>query len=277
VKQRELVRPDTTIRFWTGGHDGGPPLVFLHGATLDHRSWTAQVEALRSRYRLVLPDLRAHGRSTAPGPFAFAAAVDDIVALLDELELERTGLVGLSLGGNIAQEIVHRYPARVTALVVADATCNTSPRHAWQAPLATATLSGLGMLPRDAFLQATAAVTARDAAVQRYVREVNAARSTRESVQILRSMLDEALHPDPGYQLPIPTLLMHGDGDQIGDIAAGTRAWADREPLAEYVTVPRARHLSNQDNPEAFNAALVSFLDRVLLPADAGPSGVGAR
>jgi len=90
-------------------------------------------------------------------------------------------------------------------------------------------------------------------------------------------MLDEALHPDAGYQLPIPTLLMHGDGDQIGDIAAGTRAWADREPLAEYVTVPRARHLSNQDNPEAFNAALVSFLDRVLLPADAGPSGVGAR
>ena len=62
------------------------------------------------------------------------------------LDVDGIGLVGLSLGGNIAQEIVHRDPARVAALVVADATCNTSSRHAWQAPMAIAALSGLGML-----------------------------------------------------------------------------------------------------------------------------------
>ena len=93
-------------------------------------------------------------------------------------------------------------------------------------------------------------------------------------------MLSEALHPDPEYRLPVPTLLMHGDGDQFGDIVAGTRAWAAGEPLAEYVTIPRARHVSNQDNPEAFNAALVSFLDRVLAPAEATdvrPVRVGAE
>jgi 3-oxoadipate enol-lactonase len=258
-----------TIRYWTGGDEAGPPLVFLHGATLDHRSWSAQVDVLRSRYRIVVADLRAHGESTAPGSFTFADAVDDVVALLDVLDVDGIGLIGLSLGGNIAQEIVHRDPARVAALVVADATCNTSPRHFWQAPMAIAALSGLGMLGVEAFLQATAQVTARDAAVQRYVREVNANRSTRESLQILSSMLSEALHPDPEYRLPVPTLLMHGDGDQIGDIASGTRAWAAGEPLAEYVTIPRARHVSNQDNPEAFNAALVSFLDRVLETASA--------
>jgi pimeloyl-ACP methyl ester carboxylesterase len=273
VKRHELVRPDTTIRYWAGGHDAGPALVFLHGATLDHRSWEAQVNALRSRYRVVVPDLRAHGESCVDGPFAFGAAVDDVIALLDALELDHLAIVGLSLGGNIAQELVHRDPARATALVVADATCNTSARHPWQTSMAIATLAGLGMVGRDLFLHATAHATARNADVQRYVLEMNAVRSTQATLQILRAMLDEALHPDPAYRLPIPTLLMHGDGDQFGDIVAGTKAWADGEPLAEYLTIPHARHVSNQDNPEVFNAALTSFLDRALPSVGTG----GAR
>jgi 3-oxoadipate enol-lactonase len=272
MQRYELVRGDVTTRYWVGGRTTGPVVVFLHGATLDHRAWDTQVEALGAHYRLVVPDLRGHGESTAPGPFTFAAAVDDVVGLLDELDLDGIGLVGLSLGGNIAQEIVHRYPARVAALVVADSTGNTSARHALQAPMTIAAISGLGMLGRDAFLHATAHVTAQAPEVQAYVRAVNATRSTPEAIQILTSMLSEALHPDESYRLPVPTLLMHGDGDQIGDIAAGTRAWAAREPLAEYRTVPRARHASNQDNPEAFNAALTSFLDRFL-----GPAGTASR
>jgi 3-oxoadipate enol-lactonase len=267
MERHELARPDGPVRYWLGGRGDGPVLVFLHGATLDHRSWDAQRIALQSRYRIVVPDLRAHGESMTADAFSFAAAVDDVVALLDDLDLDRIGLIGLSLGGNIAQEIVYRDPARVAALVVADATCNTCPRHAWQAPLTIAALSGLGLLGRDTFLHATATATARDPDVQRYVREVNRTRSSRDTLAILTSMLGAALHPDEAYRLPVPTLLLHGDGDQLGDIAAGTRAWAAREPLAEYAIVPGAQHASNQDNPEAFNAALTAFLDRTLAPS----------
>jgi 3-oxoadipate enol-lactonase len=110
VQRHELVRPDATIRYWTGGSDAGPALVFLHGATLDHRSWAAQVEALRSWYRIIVPDLRAHGESGTPLPFTFGAAVDDIAALLDELDLHDVGLVGLSLGGRRALGPRHAGP-----------------------------------------------------------------------------------------------------------------------------------------------------------------------
>jgi 3-oxoadipate enol-lactonase len=262
MNQHELMRPDATIRYWTDGPDTAPTLVLLHGATLDHHAWDPQVDALNSHYRLVVPDLRDHGASTGTGRFTFDDAVADIVALLDHLDLRDIGLVGLSLGGNIAQEIVHRDAGRIAALVVADATCNTASRHSLEAPMTIASLSGLSMIGRDAFLNATANITAEDPAVQQYVRDVNRTRPTQDVVQILTSMLTGALHPDEAYRLPVPTLLMHGENDHLGDILYSTRAWAQREPLAEYVAVPRARHVSNQDNPLAFNAAMTAFLDR---------------
>jgi 3-oxoadipate enol-lactonase len=268
MDQHELTRPDATIRYWTDGPDTAPTLVLLHGATLDHHAWDPQVDALNSRYRLVVPDLRGHGASTGPGLFTFDDAVGDIVALLEHLDLRHVGLVGLSLGGNIAQEIVRRDPGRIAALVVADATCNTASRHSLEAPMTIASLSGLSLIGRDAFLNATANLTAEDPAVQQYVRDVNRTRPTQEVVQILSSMLTGALHPDGAYRLPVPTLLMHGENDHLGDILYSTRAWAQREPLAEYVAVPRARHVSNQDNPVAFNAAVTAFLDRALAAAN---------
>ena len=264
MDQHELTRPDATIRYWTDGPDTAPALVLLHGATLDHHAWDPQVEALDAHYRLVVPDLRGHGAST--GRFTFDDAVADVVALLDHLDLRHVGLVGLSLGGNIAQEIVRRDPGRIAALVVADATCNTASRHSLEAPMTIASLSGLSMIGRDAFLSATANITAEDPAVQQYVRDVNRTRPTQDVVKILSSMLTGALHPDGAYRLPVPTLLMHGENDHLGDILYSTRAWAQREPLAEYVAVPRARHVSNQDNPLAFNAAMTAFLDRTLAP-----------
>src|SRR3954454_15163102 len=127
----DLVRPEATLRYWTGGAAGGRIVVLLHGATLDHRAWSPQVEALQESFQLVVPDLRAHGEST--GSFDFDAAVEDVFALLDELSVGSVVLVGLSLGGNLAQEVVRRAPGLVSAIVVADATCNSGARH----PLAT--------------------------------------------------------------------------------------------------------------------------------------------
>lgn len=266
----ELVRPDARIRYRATGPQAAPAVVFLHGSTLDRHAWAGQVEALEQDYRVVVPDLRGHGESTLEGRFEFAAAVDDILALLDELDAERVAVVGLSLGGNIAQEIVYRHPERVDALVVADATCNTAPRSPLQVPVTLGYLAAQMMTSRDRFLQRAAAVTAHDEDVRQYVRDANDDRSVGEILQILMSLVNDALRPDPEYRLPVPTLLIHGDGDRIGDIAEGTRAWAEREPQAAYVVVPDAGHASNQDNPDAFNAALTRFLAAALPPARPG-------
>ena len=272
-ERRELRRPDMTIRYWVSGPARAPRVVLLHGATLDHHAWDAQVAVLSKRYRVVVPDLRGHGESTLAGPFRFEDALADIEALLDVLDAERPDslitLGGLSLGGNLAQELVYRAPGRVDALVVADSTCNTSVRHPLAAGMTLAYLTTLGLASHERFVRRAAEATSPYDDVRQYVTESNADRTNGETVQILAELLQSALHADPDYRLPVPTLLLHGDADRVGDVVDSSRAWAARDDGAEYVVVPGAGHASNQDNPAAFNAALLAFLERVHAPAGA--------
>jgi 3-oxoadipate enol-lactonase len=270
TRRRELIRPDATIRYWVSGPARAPRVVLLHGATLDHHAWDAQVRALKKRYRVVVPDLRGHGESTMEGPFRFEDALADVLALLDAVDHPGTPVTlgGLSLGGNLAQEVVYRAPDRVDALVVADSTCNTSVRHPLAAAMTIASLAARSSLSsHDGFVRSAAEVTSPREDVREYVVGTNADRTNAETYQILAELLATALHADPDYELPVPTLLLHGDVDRVGDIVDSTRAWAARDDRAEYVVVPGAGHASNQDNPAAFNAALLAFLARVQAPA----------
>src|SRR3954466_7472880 len=99
-------------------------------------------------FPLVVPDLRAHGQST--GSFDFAAAVDDVGALLEALPTDELILVGLSLGANIAQDLVQQDPGRVRALVLADATSNTAPPapHVLHVQCGRAAVAGAGQRAR---------------------------------------------------------------------------------------------------------------------------------
>ena len=272
VREHVLPRPDATIHYWTAGPTEAPIVVLLHGATLDHRAWAPQIDALAARFHVVAPDLRAHGRST--GHFGFHAAVEDVLALLDEWPSRRTVLVGLSLGANIAQEVLRRRPESVHALVAADTTCNTAARHPLAASFGVAAVTAQAAMAGDGFARQAARAAAEKPEVRDYVVQVNADRSNRETVHILTSLLTTALHSDPDYRLPVPTLLVHGQFDHIGDIAAAMPAWSRREPLARHAVIPSAGHTSNLDNPETFTALLTVFIDEVLhrRPATRSPS-----
>jgi 3-oxoadipate enol-lactonase len=262
LDEHVLARPEATIRYWTVGPVAAPTVFLLHGATLDHRAWAPQIDALAGRFHLVAPDLRAHGRST--GQFSFEGAVQDVLRLLDQLAVGRVVLAGLSLGGNIAQEVIRRRPGCADALIAADTTCNTVARHPLAASLSVAAVRSQALLAGDAFARQAAHATAVNPQVREYVMEVNAHRSNRETVDILTSLLTTALHPEPDYRLPVPTLLVHGQHDRIGDIASTMPTWAQREPLARYAVIPEAGHASNLDNPDAFTALITAFLDEVL-------------
>src|SRR5919107_6105660 len=88
------------------GQDDGPVLVFVNSLGSDFRIWQEVVPAFADRFRVVLYDKRGHGLSDAPpAPYSIDDHTDDLLALLDDLGISRAALVGLSMGGMIAQRM----------------------------------------------------------------------------------------------------------------------------------------------------------------------------
>lgn len=103
----------------------GEVVLFLHGHTLDRRMWNEQVELLKDKYRVVVPDLRGYGKtSDPPDGYQFTHA-DDVIALMDTLGIEKAHVVGLSMGAYVAGDMVALFPERLhTCVMVSGETCN---------------------------------------------------------------------------------------------------------------------------------------------------------
>lgn len=97
----------------------GTPVVLLHGLTLSGLMWTPQVKALSKTYRVIIPDLRGHGKSSAPDHgYTFHDYASDIKRLFDELNMDKAHLIGLSLGGAVAAEFTVAYAESVISTVL---------------------------------------------------------------------------------------------------------------------------------------------------------------
>lgn len=100
----------------------GPPIVFVHGALMDHSQWTPQLEALDDEFTVYAYDVRGHGRTggTDRSAYSMELFAEDLDAFLTELGIERPVLCGLSMGGAIAQTYASIHPENVGGLVLAD-------------------------------------------------------------------------------------------------------------------------------------------------------------
>ena len=101
---------------------GDPAVMLVHGMAGDATFWDDVVAALGTTHRLIIPELRGHGRSAVPdsGDYSIEANASDLLMVLDALEVERVVLVGHSFGASVVMEMAARAPARVAGLVVVD-------------------------------------------------------------------------------------------------------------------------------------------------------------
>jgi len=102
-------------RLWVEDEGAGPAILFLHGGLGDARLWAPVSERLRDSFRCVRYDFRFFGRSE--GPDEEWSSLDDAIGVLDTLEIERSAVVGLSMGGGVALRLGQAHPDRVTAIV----------------------------------------------------------------------------------------------------------------------------------------------------------------
>ena len=109
------------------GRRDGAPLVFINSLGTDFRIWNEVAEILAPDFRIVLHDKRGHGLSES-GPADYAR---DLAALLDQVGVGRATIVGLSIGGMIAQEFYRHHPDRVAALVLCDTAAKIGTDEVW--------------------------------------------------------------------------------------------------------------------------------------------------
>jgi len=103
-------------------HGDGEPLLWLHGGLGHGADWTFIFKDPPAGFQLIAPDLRGHGRSTGAGPtYSFEQSAGDMFALLDQLQIERIKVIGLSGGGITALHMGAMHPDRVAALVTVSA------------------------------------------------------------------------------------------------------------------------------------------------------------
>src|SRR5580692_7896604 len=120
VPSQKLKSGDAEIVYWTFG--SGPPVVLLHPFPANHEFWLPVADALSTRYRLILPDLRGHGDSEiGEGPATMEKHAADLARVLDAANVGRAPLIGVSIGGYALFEFWRKHRGRVAALGL----CNT--------------------------------------------------------------------------------------------------------------------------------------------------------
>jgi 3-oxoadipate enol-lactonase len=246
----------------TGG--SGAALVLLHGFPLDRSMWQGQAEALGGEFRGVAPDLRGLGE-TPPGDdgVSIEGMADDVAALLDELNLGRVVLGGLSMGGYVAFELFRKYPGRVRALVLADTRPQADTeegRRAREESAQRALKEGMAPIVESMLPKLVSAGTReRGGEVLERVRAMMLRTSPEGAAAALRAM---ALRRDQTDLLPsikVPTLIVVGSEDAVTP-PADAEAMKAKIEGSRLVVVEGAGHLSNVEQPEEFNRALAEFL-----------------
>src|SRR5690606_30367827 len=173
--------------------------------------------------------------------------LDDIAALLEHLDLPSSVLVGHSLGGNLAQELVRRHPQLVGGLVAIDCTWNTGPLSAIERFALRLAAPSLALIPARAlprFMASASAVT--PAAVEAL--EAAFARMQKARFLDIWRATTALVAPDPGYRTPVPLTLIRGERDRTGNIATAMPDWARAEGIAEHV-IPNAGTMPIRDAP----------------------------
>ncbi len=254
-----LERPGCQLHYWVNGPVHGRPLLLLHAGGLDHHQFDGQMELLARRFRVFAPDLRGHGRSSADAAFTLEHALADLRALLDVWALQRIQVVGVALGGLLAQLLHAQEPERVDGLVLMSCLpLRRDPPSRW-ARLAGRMARGVVRLLPFWIIQAQAAVRMGNRGrVQRYA-SVALARSGKHHLLATWAQVAQTwARSTPS--LPVHTLVLYGVYDRILSAQALERVWAQHHPQVERIPVPGAGHSVAQDNPLFVNAVLAERL-----------------
>jgi pimeloyl-ACP methyl ester carboxylesterase len=232
----------------------GSPLVLLHGYPLDHHLWDEVVPLLQDTFDLIVPDLRGFGKSSAVDSFyTMEDIASDIAALLDHLEIEKTALVGHSMGGYVALAFARLYPERITGLglvstqVVADAPDRRDGRYKSAAEVADKGIASVVAAMTSKFTS--------DARLQEFARQSMERQQPAAYIGALKAMAERVDSTPLLSSLTVPVVIVHGDADSLIPIDRA-REVKVALPNAHLVEISEAGHMPMMEAKEKTAEAL---------------------
>ncbi|AJF66028.1 alpha/beta fold hydrolase [Streptomyces vietnamensis] len=248
----------------------GPALLLVHGHPFDHTMWQPQIDRFsRTGYRVIAPDLRGYGATplgATTGATLLGDFAEDLVALLDALDVQDCVLTGLSMGGQIAMELVRRHPERVRGLVLADTFPAAETEDGRKARNAMADrLLREGMRGyADEVLDRMVAPYNTHAAP--HVHRMMCATDPVAAAAALRGRAERPDYRETLTKVAVPALVVVGRDDTYTPVADAEEMHA-LLPDSTLTVIERAAHLPNLERPEEFDAALDAFLRSLVRPS----------
>ncbi len=239
-------------------------LLLIHGFPLDRALWHAQTRELGNVARVIAPDLRGFGESGMPsGDVTVDTFSNDLCGLLDSLKIKNAVVAGLSMGGYIALAFYRKFPDRVRGLILANTKAGADSPEAKKGRDDNAALArekgasaiAERMLPK----MLTPKTAAERADLTRAVNTMMARQSVGGLVGALKAIRDRPDSTPTLSTITVPTLIITGAEDTLIP-PKESELMRDAISGSRLVAIPSAAHLSNYEQPEAFNQAVRKFL-----------------
>ena len=260
-----------TIAYLDSAPAGGNlrTIVLLHAFPIGAGLWEPQMRNVPAGWRLIAPDLRGFGGSTELDSVSGASMSDyaqDVVDLMDELGVKRAVIGGASMGGYAALALLQAAGDRVDGLVLANTRAGADSPEARanrRNMLAVVDREGPSGVARDMMPRLLGKTTHEtNPEIEPFVRRL----IKQQSPAAIRTAIGRMMHrPDSTpllQKITVPTLVITGEEDELIPVDE-SRAMAKAVPDATLVIIPRAGHLANLEQPDAFNQALHEFLAKL--------------
>ena len=252
---------DVAYRF--DGPENGHVVLIANSLMSDFSMWDWNVPALADRYRVLRYDKRGHGGSqTTPAPYSIPQLADDAIALLDALKIGKVHFIGLSMGGMIGQQLGARYPERVYSLSLCDTASEMPPRSLWEERFEIARKEGIsGLVDGTIKRWFTAPFIERAPQDIAKVRQMISGTEVEGYIGCASAVRDMA-QTTMLLKIKAPTLILTGRQDPACtvDQAIVLNRMIDGSKM---IILEEAAHLSNIEQPEAFNRTVREFIDTV--------------
>jgi pimeloyl-ACP methyl ester carboxylesterase len=243
----------------------GIPIVLIHGFTVDTRMWDDQFQEFSKHYRVIRYDSRGFGRSSVPEEGKPYSHSRDLKGLLDHLNVRKTCVIGLSMGGRIAINFTLEYTDYVSSLITVDSVLGgygaTSEFREWYASLFRIARDSGVESAKEAFMDGALFESAMgNPLVADRLRELIGSYS---GWRFVNDDPHESLDPSSDARLceiRCPTLVVIGEYD-IPTFQGASDRIADQVSGSRKVVIPGVGHMSNMEDPETFNNEILSFLE----------------